>query len=94
MFSDNPNVSVGFSDRSLYSQRIVLKNYYHLKMGMLLCTPMKLIYLETPAKTFVIPARQKKFIQENYFNNAPIRRTAFAMNTNSAFKGPYTENPF
>ena len=51
-------------------------------------------YLETLAKTFIIPARQNQFIQENFFNNAPVRRIAIAMKLNSAFTGSYTENPF
>ena len=55
---------------------------------------MEFNYFETLAKTFVIPARQNQFIQENIFNNAPVRRIAIAMNTNSAFTGSYTENPF
>ena len=46
------------------------------------------------AKTFIKPARQNQFIQENIFNNAPIRRVAIAMNTTSAFTGSFTENPF
>ena len=46
------------------------------------------------AKTFIIPARQNQFIHENIFNNAPIRRIAIAMNTNSAFTDSFTENPF
>ena len=50
--------------------------------------------METLAKTFIIPARQNQFIQENIFNNAPVRQIAIAMNTNSAFTGSYTENPF
>ena len=50
--------------------------------------------METLAKTFIIPARQNQFIQENIFNNAPIRRIAIAMNTNSAFTGSFTESPF
>ena len=49
-------------------------------------------YLEALAKTFIIPARQIQFIQENIFNNAPIRRVAIVMNTNSAFTGFFTEN--
>ena len=49
--------------------------------------------METLAKTFLIPARQNQFIQENIFNNAPVRRIAFAMNTNSALTGYYSENP-
>ena len=40
------------------------------------------------------PSRQNQFIQENYFNNAPIRCIAIAMNTNSAFTASFTENPY
>ena len=61
---------------------------------MLAYTPLEFNYLETLAKTFIIPARQNQFIQENIFNNAPIGRIAIAMNTNFAFTGSYTENPF
>ena len=50
--------------------------------------------METLAKTFIIPARQNQFIQENIFKNAPVLRIAIAMNTNSAFTGSYTENAF
>ena len=50
--------------------------------------------METLANTFIIPARQNQFFQENTFNNAPVRRIPIAMNTNSAFTGSYTENPF
>ena len=63
-------------------------------MDMLAYTPVEFNYLETLAKTFIIHARQNQFIQENIFNNAPVRRIAIAMNTNSAFTGSYTENPF
>ena len=61
-------------------------------MDMLAYTPVDFNYLETLAKTFIIPARQNQFIQENIFNNAPVRR--IAMNTNSAFTGSYTRNHF
>ena len=61
---------------------------------MLAYTPVELNYLETLAKTFIISARQNQFIQENIFNNAPVRRIAIAMNTNSASTGTYTQNPF
>ena len=50
--------------------------------------------METLAKAFIIPARQSQFIQENIFNNAPVRRIAVAKNTNSAFTGSYSENLF
>ena len=61
---------------------------------MLAYAPGEYSYLETLAKTFIIPARQNQFIQENIFNNAPIRRVAIAMSTNSAFIGFFTKNPF
>ena len=61
---------------------------------MLAYTPVEFSYLETLAKTLIIPVRENQFIQENTFNNAPVRRIAIAMNTNSAFTGSYTGKPF
>ena len=61
---------------------------------MLAYAPVEYKYLETLAKTFIIPATQNQFIQENIFNKAPIRRIAIAMNTNYAFTGFFTKNPF
>ena len=95
MISDNPNASLGIVDCSLYTRRIALKDDYHKKrLDMLAYAPVEYNYLETLTKTFIIPARQNQFIQENVLNNAPIRRVAIAMNTNSAFTGSFTENPF
>ena len=96
MISDNPNVSLGIVDCSLYTRRIALKDDYHKKrMDMLAYAPVEYNYLGTLAKTFIIPARQNQLIQENIFNNAPIRRIAIAMNTNSALTGIFfTENPY
>ena len=94
IISDNPNVSLGILACSLYTRRIALKDDYHKKrMDMLAYAPVEYNYLETLAKTFIIPARQNQFIQENIFNNAPIRRVAIAMNTNSAFTGSFTKKP-
>ena len=95
MIGDNPNVSLGIIDCSLYTRRIALKDGYHKKrMDMLAYTPLEFNYLETLAKIFIIAARQNQFIQEKNFNNAPVRGIAIAMNTNSAFTGSFTENPF
>ena len=95
MISDNPNVSLEIVDCSLYTRRIALKDDYHKqRMDRLTYVPVEYNYLETLANTFIIPARQNQFIQENIFNNAPIRRVAIAMNTNSAFTGSFTKNPF
>ena len=60
---------------------------------MLAYAPVECIFLETLAETFIITARQNQFIQDNIFHNAPVRRIAIAMNTNSAFTGSFTENP-
>ena len=95
MISENPNVSLGIVDCSLYTRRVMLKEDYHKKrMSQLAYAPFEYNYMETLAKTFIIPARQNQFIQENIFNNAPIRRIAIAINSNSAFTGSFAENPF
>ena len=48
MVSDNPNVSLGIVDCSLYTRRIALKNDYHKKrMDMLAYAPVEYNYLET-----------------------------------------------
>ena len=95
MISDNPNVSLGIVDCSLYTRRIALKDHHHQKrLDMLAYGPVEYNYLESSAGTFFKPARQNQFIQESIFNNAPIRRVAVAMNTNSAFTGSFTGNPF
>ena len=95
MISDNRNVILGIVDCSLYTRRIALKDDYHKKtMDMLAYASVEYNYLQTLANTFIIPARQNQFIHEIIFNNAPIRRIAIAMNTNSAFTGSSTESPF
>ena len=95
MISDNHNVSLRIVDCSLYTRCIALKDDYHQKrMDMLGYIQVEFNYLETLAKTFIIPARENQFIRENIFNKAPVRRIAYAMNTNSAFTGLYTENQF
>ena len=74
MISDIPNDSFENVDRSFYTCRNALKNGYHKKrMDMLAYTPMEYNYLETVVETFIVPARQNQFIQENIFNNAPVR---------------------
>ena len=95
MISENPNVSLGIVDCSLYTRRVKLKEHYHKKrMSQLIYAPVEYNYMETLAKTYVISARQNQFFQENIFNNAPIRRIAIAMNLNFAFTGSLAENSF
>ena len=94
MISDNPNVSLGIVDCSFYTRHCALKDDYHKKRRDIFAyTPVEFNYLETLAKTFIIPARQNQFIQENIFNNAPVRGIATATKTNSAFTGCYSGNP-
>ena len=63
MISDNLNVSLGIVDCSLYTRRTALNDDYHKKkMDMLAYAPVDYNYLETLAKTFIIPARQNQFI--------------------------------
>ena len=95
MIGDNPYVSLGIVDCSLYTRRIALKDDYHKEhTDILAYTPVEVNYLETLAKCFIIPARQNQFSQENIFNNAPVRRIAIPISANSAFTGSYTENHF
>ena len=63
-------------------------------MSQIAYAPVEYNYMETLAETYIIPARQNQFIQENIFNNAPIRRIAIVNNSNSAFTGSFAENPF
>ena len=62
-------------------------------MDMFFYTVAECNYLETLAKTFIIPARRNQFIQEYIFNNSPALQIASAMKTTTAFTGFYTENP-
>ena len=95
MIGGNPNFSLGIVVCSLYTRRIALKDHYHKKrMVMLAYTAVQFNYLNTLAQIFIITARQNQFIREINFNNAPVRRDAIARNTNSAFTGSYTDNPF
>ena len=89
LISENPNVSLGIVDCSLYTRRVMLKEDHHRKRrSHLAYAPVEYNYMETLAKTYIIPARQSQFIQENVLNNAPIRRIAIAMNSNSALPAP------
>ena len=94
MITDNPNVSLGIVDCSFHTRRVALKDDYHKKRLDMLAYTLESNYLEIIAKTINIPPRENQFIQGNIFNNAPIRRIANAMNTNSACTGSFTENPF
>ena len=58
LITDNPKVSLGNVDCSLYTRRIALKGDHHKKrMDMLAYTPVEFNYLETLAQTLITPAR-------------------------------------
>ena len=74
MTNEDPNVSLGNVDCSLYTRRVMLKEDYHKKrMSQMAYAPVEYNYMEILAKTHLIRARQNQFIRENIFNNAPIR---------------------
>ena len=88
-----PNVSLGFVDCSLYTRRVMLKEGYQRKrMLQLAYAPVEHNYIETLAKTYIIPALQDQFFREKIFNSALLRRRANAMTSNPAFTGSLAEN--
>ena len=91
MISENPKVSLGIVDCSLYTRRIALKDEYHRKrMDMLPYTT--LLWRSTIWKLL---QRLSSFLPDKTSSFKPhYRRSATAMNTNSALTGSYTENPF
>ena len=73
MISDKLNVSLGIVGCSLYTRRTALKDDYHKKrMDMLAYAPVEYNYLETLAKTFIIPARQKNSLGKTFSTRLPI----------------------
>ena len=95
MLSGNPNVSLKFVDFSLFTRRILVTEPNHQNLQWNLeREPAQYSYMETVARTFIIPSLQNQFIQENIFNNAPIGRVAVAVNTNSTVAGSFHKNPF
>ena len=95
MLSDNPNVNLKIVDCSLFTRRILVAepNHQYLQWNLERETAHS-DYMETLARTCINPSHQNQFIQENVFNNAPIRRIAVAMNTKSAVVGSFHENHF
>ena len=94
MLSDNPNVSLKIVEYSQFTRRFLVPKTNHQNLQWNLeREPAHCNYMETLARTFIIPFSQNQFIQENVFINAPVR-IAVAMNTNSAVAGSFQENSF
>ena len=89
MISYNPHVNLKVLDCSLFTRRVVVNAEYHQTIkDQLTYQPACYNFMETIARTIIIPSGPNQFIQENVFKNAPIRRVAIAKNTN------FQENPF
>ena len=95
MTKENPKVSLGFVICFLYIRRVMFKEDYRKKrLSQLPYAPVEYNYMESLAKTYIIPAQQKQFMQKIIFNNAPIRRITIAMKSNSAFTASFANNLF
>ena len=88
MLSYNRITSLKIFVCSLFTRRILAAepNHQYLK-SKLEGEPAEYNYMETIASTFIIPSCQNQFTQESVFNNAPIRKIAVALNTNSTVVG-------
>ena len=76
------NIHAEIVEASLFSRQVAVeeKCLRNIHQG-LLREPARYNFSEVLGKTFIIPNGQNQYIQENIFNNAPIRRLALAMNT-------------
>ena len=78
MTSENPDVSVGIVDCSICTRCNALKDVFHKKrMDMLAYIPVKSNYLETLAKTFIIPLRQNQWIIKKHFQQCSSSSDCF-----------------
>ena len=69
MLSDNPNVSLIIVDCSLFTRRILVAEPNHQYLQWNLETESaQYNYMETIARTFIIPSRQNQFIQEKKYS--------------------------
>ena len=95
IINQNKKFSCSILQASLFTRQVVIEDrifkdlHSSLQLG-----PARYNFSEVLAKTFVIPNGQNQYIHENIFNNAPIRRLAIAMNTNTAFTGSLKTNRF
>ena len=89
------NIHAEIIEASLFTRQVAVDDKSMRKIQQnLLREPARYNFSEVLGKTFIIPNGQNQIIQENIFNNAPIRRLALAMNTNTAFTGSRDSNPF
>ena len=58
MITDNPIVSLGIVNRSLYTRRFALKYDLYKKMDILAHTPVEISFLENLRNALIISGRQ------------------------------------
>ena len=79
----------------LFTRQVAISdNWMRSFKSRLLREPAIFYYNEELPKTFIFPAGQNQFIQENIFSNKPIRMIDIAMNLNNEFSGTHNMNPF
>ena len=67
MLSDNPNASLKIADCSLFTRRILVAEPIHQYLQWNSeREPAQYNYMETIARTFIVPSRQNQFIQKIY----------------------------
>ena len=95
LISDLDNVQAKIIEASIFTRQVAVDDSYFGKIKSTLAVePARYNYFEQIPKTYIIPRGQNQFIQENVFNNGPIRSFGIVMNENSAFTGDKKENPF
>ena len=95
MISDLDNVQARIIEASIFTRQVAVEESYFRKIKSTLAVePARYNYFEQVPKTYIIPRGQNQFIQENVFNNGPIRSFGIVMNENSAFTGNKQENHF
>ena len=94
MISDNPNVSLGIVDCSLYTRRIALKDDYHKKrMDMLAYAPVDYNYLETLADIHHT-CETKPIHSRKHFQQCSHSSDCYFNEHKLCLSGSFTENAF
>ena len=90
MISENPKVSLGIVDCSLYTRRLMLKEDSHKQLTIQLSTTT----WKNWQRFVTFMHDRTNLFKKIYSNNAPLRPIAIAMNSMPAFAGSFAENPF
>ena len=93
--NQNDNILCSTLQASLFTRQVVFDDRIFKDLhSSLQLRRARYTFSQVLAKTIVIPNGQNQYIHENFFNNAPIRRLASAMNTTTAFTGSLKTNLF